>query len=122
MLALGIVTATATACGTTHTQRPLHGSSEAVRILKAEGYAVPTLPPAPPGATSVTIALRFDSRYGAPVAYLHKGDLYVLVARGDSRTPRVPGALWHRFGETLLIGWPSGSRGRAQFQEAVEAL
>jgi hypothetical protein len=46
----------------------------------------------------------------------------VMVARGDSHTPQVPDAFWHRFGNTILIGWPSQPSGRAQFNALVEAL
>jgi len=99
--------------------RPLSGPVEAVRILKREGYAPPTLPPAPARSTWTA---SFETRYGQPVAYLHKNDLYVMVARGDSHTPRVPGALWHRIGDTILIGYSLGPSGRRQFQAVVQAL
>jgi len=48
-----------------------------------------------------------------------------MVARGDSHTPQVPETLWHRSGDTILIGWLSkgnGQSGRAQFNALVEAL
>jgi hypothetical protein len=69
-----------------------------------------------------TITFRPDPRYGQSIAYLHKGDLYVEVARGNSHTPRVPGALWYRSGNTILTGWSSGPSGSAQFNALVEAL
>jgi hypothetical protein len=122
LLALVMMSLTVCACGQTHKPRPLRTPSEAVRILKREGYVVPTLAPAPPGETLGRIEVKFDTRYGQPVAYLYKEDLYVTVARGDSHTPRVPDALWHRFGSTILIGSSSGPSGRAQFQALVEAL
>jgi hypothetical protein len=71
---------------------------------------------------TVTVVDRFDTRYGQPIAHFHKGALDVMVVRGDSHTPRVPYGLWHRSGDTILIGWPSAPRGRAQFNELVEAL
>jgi hypothetical protein len=65
---------------------------------------------------------RFIIRNGQPIAYLHKGSLYVMVVHGSSHTERVPGTLWYRSGDTILIGWLSAPSGRSQFNALVEAL
>jgi hypothetical protein len=124
VMVVTVVTMTASGCGQAK-HAPPQDPAEAVRVLQRQGYTVPTLPPLPRGSdvrSRVALEYRFDTRYGQPIAHLHKGSLYVMVVRGDSHTPRVPYALWHRSGDTILIGWPSGPSGRAQFNALVEAL
>jgi hypothetical protein len=109
----------AAGCGHTRQVDP----AAAARFIESQGYRAPSVPALPRGMTVLGhMDLQFDTRYGQPVAYLHKGDLYVMVARGDNHTPQVPKALWRRFGRTILIGWPSGPYGRAQFERLVVAL
>jgi hypothetical protein len=120
-MVVAMVTVTASGCGQTK-RAPLRDPTEAVRLLQRQGYTAPTLPPAPPGSVLGRLTFRPDPRYGQPVAYLHKGGLYVEVARGNSHTPRVPGALWYRSGNTILTGWASEPSGRAQFNTLVEML
>jgi hypothetical protein len=111
----------AAGCGQAKPRRAVSNPSEAVAVLKQEGYRpVPGVPLSPrPG---VFINTGFDTKYGQPVAFLEKGDLRVIVVRGNGSTPRPPGALWYRSGDTILIGWSSGSSGRAQFQSVTGAL
>lgn len=125
VLVIAVVTLAVTECGhAEHT--PVRDPTEAVRVLQREGYTVPTLPGASPGTRVERFgAVRFNIRNGEPIAYLHKGSLYVLVVRGDSHTERVPGTLWYRSGNTILIGWLSKGNvpsEHAQFNALVGAL
>jgi hypothetical protein len=75
-LVVVVVTAIASGCGQAQ-RAPLRDPTEAVHVLQRQGYTFQTLPGAPPGAGSGKIESRFDTRYGQPVAYLHKDGLYV---------------------------------------------
>jgi hypothetical protein len=122
VVVVAVVIATVSGCGEAR-HAPLRDPTEAVRMLERKGFTVPTLPPAPPGGAVLgKIKMIFEIGHGEPIAYLHKGGLYVMVVRGSSHTERVPDALWHRSGDTILIGWPSEPSGRGQFNALVEAL
>jgi hypothetical protein len=120
-----VVTTTVAGCGQAK-HAPVRDPAEAVRVLQRQGYTYPTLPGASPGTRVARFGgAGFNIRNGQPIAYLYKDNLHVMIVRGDSHTERVPGTLWYRSGDTILIGWLSkgnGPSGRAQFNALVEAL
>lgn len=110
--------------GQSQTTPPPKDAAGLVRLLEREGYKPPEAPKPPPGASvgSAEWSVRFDTRYGKPVAYLTRGGLDVLVVSGSSSTPRVPQALWLRSGSAIVVGYLRSHAGVGQWRELTEAL
>lgn len=121
VVALALAVFVGVGCGDAGRPRTSLRPAGALRLLKGDGYRpVESVAIHQPG--TIGWAVMFDTHYGHPVAYVEKGGLRVLIARGGPSTPRPAGALWHRSGETIVMGWSSRPANVAQFKALVAQL